>query len=138
MSKPKTPNEIIKSWTQEDWDRIGDKIAQDMEKHFLDLKAFKASPRFQEVLEQIKQQVLPDQSIGDNVYQEPLFGDVSNEEFIKVFSVVFTEELSGVKPTPVDAPFYTEEVVYEGLKFFEIHGQGTAFIVQGPEFKEST
>ena len=87
---------------------------------------------------QIKQAVLPDQSLGDNPYQEPLWGDVTNEEFIKVFSVAFNEKLSGTKVQPVAGVFYTEKVEYEGLVFLEIHGQGTAFIVQGPNFKERT
>ena len=45
-NKPKTPNEIIKSWTPEDWDRIGEAMVQEMAQQEQDLITFKNSARF--------------------------------------------------------------------------------------------
>lgn len=51
----------------------------------------------------------------------------------------FTPEISNTSlEEEKDVPFYTEFVMFSGLKFMEIHGQGTAFIVQGPLFKNET
>ena len=117
-----------------------DKIALEFEKERLDresyLKNYLNSPRFKEVILKIKDIVKEDGAIGDNPYQEPLFSDVSNEEFISLFEIAFNPELSNCKiETESDAVFATEFVMFEDLKFIEIHGQGTAFIIQGKNFK---
>lgn len=134
-SNKKSVNEFIKSMTQEDWDNLGDEVARQLEQEKQELIAFSQSSRFTEVLNQITSAVSPDKSLTDNPYQEPLIGDVSNEEFIKVFSFVFNEKLSKAKVQPLEGFFYSEQVEYAGVRFIEMHGQGTAFMVQGMEFK---
>lgn len=136
MNKPKSINEWLKNLSSDEIEKIANEMIKLTEQEEQDLWVFKNSPRFQEIISQIKQRVVPDKSLSDNVYQEPLFGDVSNEEFVKVFSVLFNEKITPNKIEKLNSPFYTEKVIYQDLTFLEIHGQGTAFIVQGPQCKD--
>lgn len=134
---PKISN-WLKSLTKEDYKKMAEEFHQEQEKKRGELKSFFESPRYQEVLSQLKQVVGEDGAMGDNPYQEPLFGNVTNEEFIKLFSIAFDEEMAKTKVQEDNTgPFAMEFVIMENMKFLEIHGQGTAFIVQGLKFKEA-
>ena len=111
-----------------------DKVVEDFLKHQAQVRemcrTFWNSPRKVHILELLKKEVDKYGSIGDNLYQEPLFGDVSNEEFIMLFECLFDPEIIKLELTETGELFWQESVVYEEMEFVQIHGQGTAFIVK--------
>ena len=128
----------LKNLSKEDIEKMAAELDKSLQESYDKSKAFFESKRFKEVITLLKQEVGQSGAIGDNPYQEPLFANVSNEEFVQLFSVLFYETIAGcLVQKEEDATFETYYVDYEGLKFIEIHGQGTAFIVQGPDFKQT-
>lgn len=120
----------------EELDRITLEFQKEREEKEARLKSYLNSSRFIDVINKIKNIVKDDGAIGDNSYQEPLFDDVSNEEFISLFEIAFNPDLSGcTAQSEPDQDFATEFVIFQDLRFVEIHGQGTAFIIQGKNFK---
>ena len=137
MDDKKTPNQIIESWAEEDWDRIGKSFKESMDKETAEDKTFYSSKRFEDIVVQISQELQEIRSMGcihDNPYQEPLLGDVSNEEFIRVFCCLFNEEVSGLEPKEGMLGFFENTTVeFRGMVFKETYGQGTAFSVRSKE-----
>lgn len=89
---------------------------------------FVNSPRFKDIIDKIKKWTDIHGGVGDDSYSEFVIDDITNDEFIMVFSYLFDKSLSGISLSKND--FYEQGLNYEDMYFCEIHGQGTAFIVQ--------
>ena len=136
-------NDKLKNWlnnlTDDDYQKMADDLKIQIEADRTQLKAFFKSPRYQAVISQLINLVGDSGAISDNPYQEPLFGDVSNEEYIKLFSIAFDSEISQLSIMEDTSHFFPcQFVIMNNLKFLEINGQGTSFVVQGLKFNPLT
>lgn len=124
----------IKPFTEEELNRFFLEWEKEMKEKEESLSLFLKSSRFTDIIEKIKTRLKTEKSISDDVYSEFIFDDVKNEEFIKLFEVLFNPNLINLKINEdSENPFYTQYIMYQGLKFSEIHGQGTAFFVEMAE-----
>ena len=95
---------------------------------------FFKSDRFSEILSHIKETLKSQKTISQDPYKEILFNDVTNEEFVRLFSCLFNQAISDLDKDGLEKSeysYYIESVTYQKLRFIEIHGQGTEFIVEG-------
>ena len=130
--KKETLSDFVKSLTEEKLKEMAKEIGEGLAKQEAEDLAFYNSPRFREVITKINKYLETNKGLTDDPYQEPLFDDVSNEEFLQTFDCVFKFPKLPIEKDP-KACFYTEYVIFEDLVFKEMHGQGTAFIVQKKE-----
>ena len=120
--------------TNEQLSEIFDAALEDWKKQKAELAIFFKSEEFYNLIAKIKEELKTSESLFDNPYKKPLFADVSNEQFCKVFSCLFEEEASNLKPIADRSGFFESEyVVFEGLRFGQTHGQGTSCGVRKEE-----
>ena len=69
--------------------------------------------------------------VSDNEYEKILFGNVSNEEFVRFINCLFNEEISGcvIVKNP-DGDFDSEQITFLNFKATKVYGQGTAYIIE--------
>lgn len=112
-----------------DWDKLLDEVEADRKVEVQKRQNFWVSERFKDILLILKQDTLSG-PVAHNPYKEYVCGNVTNEEFCNVFDCLFDSRVVTLKIIQEPGPFETESVEYEGLKFIQVHGQGTALIVQ--------
>ena len=121
----------IPKFTPEEIEKFVEEFSQEQNERVKTYKEFFLSERFKEVMSQIKMAVDTFETVGDNPYSEPfLFGNVTNDEFLFVFYALGYKEISGLEFKDEDGDFSPQSLVFEGLKFSQVHGQGTAFFVE--------
>jgi hypothetical protein len=124
-------NDKLKNFLQKvDFDQIAKQLSEDIANRVIELHDFYNRPRFNEIIQLIKKELEDKESICDNAYSDLLFSNISNDEFVKVFSTVFTNQITGATIHKYDCDFEGEYVAFKDLYFIQIHGQGTAFIVR--------
>lgn len=129
MKNNKNILDIIKSFTEEDYKDI----AQELEKIEQQEREFFEGPRFKEILQQIRIELKTKPIIHDDPYQKILFGDVTDREFNWVFSCLFNERVSGLKPknfAQEDDSYNEDFRVFDGMIFRMISGQGIGLDVR--------
>lgn len=123
----------IPKFTKEQIEEAVAEYEKEREARIKGYEVFFKSDRFKAVIAQIKEEVKTG-PIGDNPYTEPfLFGDVTNDEFIEVFCALGYKEISGLEYQDECGDFSPSFLIYEGLRFTQVHGQGTAFSVRAAE-----
>lgn len=85
--------------------------------------------RSTDILLQLHDYLSIGESVSDSPYDDFVFGNVTNEEFIMLFSCVSDERIVGIK-TLVEKTSNEEIYKYNGLEFSQIHGQGTFFTIR--------
>lgn len=125
MSKFKIPD-----FTEEQLEEMTREFEAERKARLKELKNFYKSDRFKSIIEQLKKETETG-PVGDNSYVEKfLFGDVTNDEFINLFSTLGDPEVSGLQFREESGDFSPESLVFENMKFSQIHGQGTAFFAE--------
>lgn len=115
-----------------------DKVAKDImekeEKIYKENVKFFQSCRFTEILLQIHDNLKGRSHISDDPYYVKfLFGDVTNEEFAKVFECIHDSRIA--PNTFVEESFNEQRFTYNGLMFSIMFGQGVALRVYKIEDK---
>jgi hypothetical protein len=124
-------NDKLKNFLQKvDFEQIAKQLSEDIANRVIELHDFYNRPRFREIIELIKQELETKEQINDDAYSEFVFKNVNNNEFIKVFGVLFANQITGLPIKKHECEFETEYVEFENLYFIEMHGQGTAYIVR--------
>lgn len=130
----KNSEKIIKalnSITDDDIERMAFQLNKKLEDEKLELITFKQSGEFDSIITKIKEELKTVEYITDNPYSEPLFKDISNEDFIKVFQYLFNKSiLERELFEDNQIPFENDNLEYENLIFSMIYGKGTAFLVK--------
>lgn len=135
MSTPKNSKKVIESLKnlrddKEKMNEIGEKLKQAKEIELKNLREFKTSGKFNTIVKEIHNYLKSNTHILDNVYKEPLFSNVSNEEFMLTFDCVFSDLCPILSPqTDPSIEFENEYIIFEGLIFSRVYGQGTSFCV---------
>jgi anaerobic ribonucleoside-triphosphate reductase len=104
--------------TQEEIDLIAKDFEKDWKIREQKSISFYHSERFQDVFSQLNSELENQKTVSENHYAKGfLFGNVSNDEFIEIFSVLFEKSISGLEINEEDSCFSTQYVIYKGLKF---------------------
>lgn len=122
--------EFLKNITPEEIEKMAKAMAQQFDKEQYNLEQWLKSDRFSRVMALVEQELTSTGVLSDNPYQEPLFGDVSNQEFIQLFAIAFSSKFNSNPIQETSDIFPGRRVEFMGLEFEEFYGQGTAFFLK--------
>lgn len=124
-------NDKVKDFLKKvDFEELAKKISEDYENRLHALHDFYNRPRFKEILNLIKLEIEKKEQLIDDAYSDFVFENVSNDEFINVFDVIFAHQITGNIVKSFNHDFECDYVFYNDLYFIQMHGQGTAYIVR--------